>query len=375
MECPKCGYTRNPEDTECPKCGLVYAKFEALHSRRESDEDSSLRETRHSRTAEDKGIVRIIPRTIRLFPIGMIVLLVLGIWALKYWERSSKMASPRQEESSIGSKKPNADFDEKIRQAIRQEAATTEETLKSNIQRACSATAMIKSPFCSGSGFIVTSDGFLITNRHVIECAYAGREKIGTHYDSMRKRIESIEQNVHSLGRKREWNNYKARESDLSRFRSEFEKFVTDNYEKLFGPLFAAQFSNGTVKYPKVVQISHIYDLALLKIDGSDDFAFVAIGNPQELKPTEPLYAIGNPFGIQEIVTSGIFSSIKNNWIQSNVMTNPGNSGGPLITRDGKVVGVNTMGAKGLIGGYAMSIPIDIAVGQFPNYIGYLKEQ
>jgi S1-C subfamily serine protease len=69
-------------------------------------------------------------------------------------------------------------------------------------------------------------------------------------------------------------------------------------------------------------------------------------------------------------VTSGIFSGFREDFIQTNAQVSPGNSGGPLVTADGEVVGVNT---KKIVDEYAeglgFAIPIDIVMGEFNNYI------
>ena len=264
------------------------------------------------------------------------------------------------------------DNEEKIKDRVREEIQLSEDTVKSNIEKACSATVKIVSAFAVGTGFIVTNDGYLITNKHVIEAGYKGYEDIERKYQSGKEAIAAMSKQVDSLRVKNEMKTYESEKARLVAVQMQFDKFVNDYYEALFGTLFTAHFSDGTIKYLSIIQLSNEYDLALLKIVGANEFQCIKIGNGSKLRPSERLYAIGNPLGLEKIVTEGIFSSIKNNWIQSNVMINPGNSGGPLFTRDGKMVGVNTKGGKGVVGGYALSIPIDIAVKEFDRYIGYL---
>ena len=91
-------------------------------------------------------------------------------------------------------------------------------------------------------------------------------------------------------------------------------------------------------------------DLALLKIDAGDDLPVVKIGKSADLKPGEWVLAIGSPFGFDYSVTAGIVSakgrSLPNEnyvpFIQTDVAINPGNSGGPLFNLDGEVVGINS---------------------------------
>jgi S1-C subfamily serine protease len=102
-------------------------------------------------------------------------------------------------------------------------------------------------------------------------------------------------------------------------------------------------------------------DLAILKIY-SDGYSVAKLGNAETLQIGQLVIAIGNPLGFQHTVTTGVVSALGrtlrsqngmlvDHVIQSDAALNPGNSGGPMITTDGEVVGVNTaviQGAQGL---------------------------
>ena len=113
-------------------------------------------------------------------------------------------------------------------------------------------------------------------------------------------------------------------------------------------------------------------DVALLKIDASEELPVVKIGNPKDLKPGEWVAAIGAPFGFDNSVTSGIVSakgrSLPNEsytpFIQTDVAINPGNSGGPLFNLKGQVVGINSQiySRSGGFMGISFAIPIDVAM-------------
>ncbi|MBQ7609401.1 MAG: DegQ family serine endoprotease [Desulfovibrionaceae bacterium] len=91
-------------------------------------------------------------------------------------------------------------------------------------------------------------------------------------------------------------------------------------------------------------------DLALLKIAAKRTLPYLEFGNSDTLRVGEWLLAIGNPFGLDHTVTAGILSAkgrdIKSgpfdNFLQTDASINPGNSGGPLLNMQGKVVGINT---------------------------------
>jgi S1-C subfamily serine protease len=117
-------------------------------------------------------------------------------------------------------------------------------------------------------------------------------------------------------------------------------------------------------------------DLALLRIDApTDQLHPLALGDSSSLKVGDPVVAIGNPFGLDRTVTSGIVSALQrqiqapngfsiSNVIQTDAAINPGNSGGPLINAAGQVVGVNsqieTAGGGGNVG-IGFAIPINTA--------------
>ncbi|HXG30187.1 MAG TPA: DegQ family serine endoprotease [Thermodesulfobacteriota bacterium] len=155
-----------------------------------------------------------------------------------------------------------------------------------------------------GSGFIISEDGYIITNNHVVEKA-----------------------------------------SDIDVILEDGEKYKAD----VIG------------KDPKT-------DLALLKINPKHRLPAVAFGNSDALEIGNWVVAIGNPFGLGHTVTTGIVSAkgrslglgAYDDFIQTDAAINPGNSGGPLFNLDGEVVGVNTAiiaGGQGI--GFA--IPINMA--------------
>ena len=118
----------------------------------------------------------------------------------------------------------------------------------------------------------------------------------------------------------------------------------------------------------KVVGRDPKTDLALVKIEGNADLQALKLGNSDDLKVGNWVVAVGSPFGLEQTVTAGIVSAKGrvigsgpyDNFIQTDASINPGNSGGPLINLQGEVVGINTaIIASGQ--GIGFAIPINMA--------------
>ena len=116
-------------------------------------------------------------------------------------------------------------------------------------------------------------------------------------------------------------------------------------------------------------------DMAVLKIENGDDLPVVQVGKSKDLKVGEWVFAIGSPFGFDYTVTAGIVSALGRSlpsenyvpFIQTDVAINPGNSGGPLFNMDGDVIGINSQiyTRSGGFMGVSFAIPIDDAMSVF----------
>ncbi len=159
-----------------------------------------------------------------------------------------------------------------------------------------------------GSGFIISKDGYILTNHHVVDGA-----------DEVIVRMSN---------------------------RKEYEA--------------------------KVIGSDKAADIAVLKIDADEDLPTVTIGDSEKLKVGQWVLAIGSPFGFDHSVTAGIVSALGRSlpsdnyvpFIQTDVAINPGNSGGPLLNLDGKVIGINSQiySRTGGFMGLSFAIPIELAM-------------
>jgi S1-C subfamily serine protease len=164
----------------------------------------------------------------------------------------------------------------------------------------------------TGSGFVIDSAGHLLTNNHVVEGADRIQVKLG---------------------------------------------------------------SSDKTYQAKVVGADPATDLALLEVEApADQLHPLTLGRSSEMEVGDPVVAIGNPFGLDRTVTSGIVSALQrqiqapngfsiSNVIQTDAAINPGNSGGPLINAEGEVIGINSQietggGGNGNVG-IGFAIPID----------------
>lgn len=101
---------------------------------------------------------------------------------------------------------------------------------------------------------------------------------------------------------------------------------------------------NGQDYNAKVIKrLGENKDIALLKIDVPTELKTVKFGNSEKIKVGQKVLAIGNPFGFNGTLTQGIISRIDytKNRIQTDAAINPGSSGGPLLNRDGEIIGIN----------------------------------
>jgi S1-C subfamily serine protease len=149
------------------------------------------------------------------------------------------------------------------------------------------------------------------------------------------------------------------------------------------GASFTVTLNDQTTYAATLVGIAPNNDLAVLKIDAPrEKLKPVAIGRSHDLKVGQFVMAIGNPFGLDQTLTTGIVSALgrtiraPSNFpiedvIQTDAAINPGNSGGPLLDSAGRLIGVNTQIASpsGSSAGIGFAIPVDAVNRVVPSMI------
>jgi serine protease Do len=145
---------------------------------------------------------------------------------------------------------------------------------------------------------------------------------------------------------------------------------VTNNHVVKGARTLSVTLDDGTVLPAKVIGTDPRTDIAVLKVDAHHPLPFIQLGNSRDVKPGEWVVAMGNPFGLSSTVTAGIVSAVSRDigagpydqFIQVDAPINQGNSGGPLFTQDGKVIGMNTaiLSPTGGSVGIGFAIPSDM---------------
>jgi S1-C subfamily serine protease len=150
---------------------------------------------------------------------------------------------------------------------------------------------------------------------------------------------------------------------------------LTNNHVVAGADTLDVLFANGISYTASVVGADSYYDLAVIKVDApADVLAPLALGSSANLKVGQTVIAIGNPFGLDRTLTSGLISALGRRVeteaggligqaIQTDAAINPGNSGGPLLDTRGNVIGINTaiQSSSGGSVGIGFAVPIDVA--------------
>lgn len=145
----------------------------------------------------------------------------------------------------------------------------------------------------------------------------------------------------------------------------------------------AVTLYDGTTHDAKFVGADPINDLAVIRVEIEKEKLFpVTFGDSEQLKVGMHVFAIGNPFGLERTMTTGIVSSLNRSLqvranrsirqiIQIDAAVNPGNSGGPLLNTSGRLIGINTAIASrnGQSAGVGFAIPINLAKRVVPQLI------
>jgi S1-C subfamily serine protease len=158
---------------------------------------------------------------------------------------------------------------------------------------------------------------------------------------------------------------------------------VTNNHVVQKASQVAVRLASGEAVRAEIVGTAPNYDMAVLRIRSARALPPpLAIGSSADLKVGQFAFAIGNPFGLDQSMSSGIISALKRrlptdsgreiaNVIQTDTAINPGNSGGPLLDSAGRLIGVTTaiLSPSGSNAGIGFAIPVDVVNRVVPELI------
>ena len=151
---------------------------------------------------------------------------------------------------------------------------------------------------------------------------------------------------------------------------SEDGYIVTNNHVIQDANELEVTLNNNKAYKAKLIGTDSKMDIALLKIDADEKLPFIVFGNSDNIKVGEWVLAVGNPYQLNSTVTAGIISAKARNldkasiqsFIQTDAAVNPGNSGGALVNTNGELIGINTMisSPTGSYAGYSFAVPSNI---------------
>jgi len=377
MDCPKCGHSQQ-DTVKCESCGIYFEKLK----RQQDAPQVGRRVTELDSDAGGFG---------KWVIVGLVAVGA-GVWFFSGDEEPqlaiAESTAPGDEDSSgVPSTLTSTGSLEGL---ARQLAAA--HPARNAIEAARNATVFISTAWGSqGSGFFIDSECRAVTNRHVVELdAQEASQYVQEHPEfralvikkrrELQAHIASVERYLQDLrARNAPRREVKEAEDALEKARAELAELTSENVDEVLDKEFSDAAYDADVEgftvtlidgtsFPKVrAEYARNLDLALFQIPGSN-CPFIRSGSSTVLQQGQRLYTIGSPVGLTYTVTSGIFSGSRSHEqytiIQTDAPINPGNSGGPLITEDGRVIGVNTA-ILAEAQGIGFAIPIETIRDEF----------
>ena len=283
------------------------------------------------------------------------------------------------------------------------------------IEKASIATVTVISAVGKGSGFFITEDGYIITNRHVIKGDEVQDQKAQDYFDEvdgqiedvkryfndrerelkqMKKRLDAMKKEIDRETRpfrkrrmqktyEEDLARYKSYKQDLSRERKNFRERKNEYMDEKrdytwratmadLKKSFTIILKDGSEVTAHLVKISDDLDLALLKLEGHKTPVLKAARSRNQ-RQGQQVYAIGSPIGIRDSVCSGVISGFSDTYVQTDAKIYPGNSGGPLVNKEGRVIGINTLKMiTHKFEGLGFAIPIESALDEFQHELGHI---
>lgn len=355
MKCPACG-SEQSNDVKCEECGIYFEKYNKQQELGITRENVNKRSRRKTKTGNN-GLTSIV--------VVLAVLAGLGYWLLGDNDTEENTASKAKPENPITNSNPQKEPPKNSISARLNQSNPP----KNAIEAARNATVFIETSWGSlGSGFLISNQCEVVTNRHVVELsaesalaslmrspevlqgAYSEQQSLAQELGRLKMLYQ---ERIASEGPSEETEALRVKINETARgLNSLPEDVERELKERAEDMAFDAKNSehrvslfDGTEYKVNSFRFSQDHDLAFFVLDGVD-CPFIEFGNPKILAQGDALFTVGNPSGLSYTVTSGVFSGYRDDgddqYLQTDAPINPGNSGGPLLTDEGKAVGVNT---------------------------------
>ena len=370
MQCPKCGH-RQDDSLKCAACGVYFAKLPTAAPPAAASPIGPRAPAKPQEPGLGFGAV-----------VMTAVLSGLIVYACMHARSrgGSSAARPPVSAASVAAP-PTAAAAPSPSTGEQPEASAARVTPARNaIETARNATVFVKTGWGIGSGFIIDQDCHVITNRHVVETDGTRVASRFVDDPETRVRIANAQQQLEAeIYREQQLRRALDDQPGTNTDRLQLEQRIQSMQHQLIdlpgqvgdtirGKVEASGRAGFTVILIDGTEFDGLHaeyaddqDLAMLKLP-INHCAHVTAGDSGRLAVGQRLYTIGNPSGLAYTVTSGIFSGERGDGAQRLLQTdapiNPGNSGGPLITEDGRVVGINTLVMRGTQG-IGFAIPIE----------------
>ena len=373
IHCPKCSHQQMNQE-ECENCGLIFRKFERVQDRKK-EEEIKQSEQKSKRTAFMSRLL------------STLALVVLSSFLTYYFvggigkQGSTSPPPPIAGEMAHG---PEAAPARPTMPSPRQEGDSKPKMIKGNsTEYAINGTVAIETPWGKGSGFFITNRS-IVTNKHVVAPDRQQLTEFRREVEVNRKLISLEQEKIAEMRRQIAQMKDGPTRQQLVIIIQEREREVAkilptqqESEEKLKNmekPLSTSDIkiflADGSEYTAHSFQVSAKRDLALLSIYSVNPTVLHAAPKNRSLNQGDKVYTIGNPVGLRNTVTAGIFSGYRQRedtkevFLQTDAPINPGNSGGPLIDERGLVHGVNTMIIQGTQG-IGFAIPIEAVLEEF----------
>lgn len=312
-----------------------------------------------------------------------------------------------EKSSSYSTNKSQKDLQKQLQEKYSDTSLITKVTM---------AVVAIETKAGGGSGFFISEDGYIITNRHVIRPTSTkqwqdqqqqlemAKDKLETVKLKLRKEKNRLDKYLKELKQYRKQVSKKSEDSaergianrDLQGYEESYKRQL-ENYKRMLSDyksrkqlidkqlsernwassltqasrIFKVFLKDNTELQAQLVHISKKHDLALLQIKGKVTPS-LTLNNEKQQQQGSKVYAVGSPLGMRDSVTSGIITRIDSDFVLTDTQILPGNSGGPLVNEEGEVIGVNTLKVSrksSMQQGFGAAIPVSTIKSEFGSYL------